>query len=301
MRSSSSDLPYSLVQPTSLGPILVSSPHSGRDYPADFVERSILDAHELRQSEDMYVDELFAGAPMAGASLLAARYPRAYVDLNRGIHEIDRDLIDGDFPAHRDQSLPRVQAGLGIIPRIVAEDTPIYRETLSSADVDHRLQDIYHPYHRCLNDQLTAAHQAHGFAVLIDAHSMPAQAGRAIAPANHSAQLDIVIGNCHNASCAPALSDLIGSFLSRAGYTCSFNRPYAGGYITSHYGRPRQGRHALQIEINRSLYMDEANYTKTANFKILCDDLAALIAHLAQSLSQMGPTELAIDAQKAAE
>lgn len=295
------NLPYTLTRAAQDGPIIVSSPHSGQDYPHDFVSASILDAHQLRQSEDMYVDELFVDAPSAGACLLTARYPRAFVDLNRSIHEIDRHLVDGDYPAHRDQSLPRVQAGLGIIPRIVAEDTPIYSDTLSSDIVEERINAIYRPFHACLQRQLAHAHKNFGFAVLIDAHSMPAQAGRAIAPSNRSAALDIVIGTYHDAACAPAISELIGKFLIAAGYTVSYNRPYAGGFITTHYGQPSAGHHAVQIEINRSLYMNEENYEKTANFEVLRKDLGDMIARLHHHL--MNDSELAIaqDARKAAE
>lgn len=295
------EVPYVLARPIadSQSPVLVTSPHSGADYPEDFIAASMLDAHELRQSEDMYVDTLFAEAPKYGATLLAARYPRSFVDLNRGANEIDPDLVDDLLPVHREQSLPRVQAGLGAIPRIVAEDTPIYADKLQLADVEARMTHIYHPFHKVLMTELELLRAPHASALLIDAHSMPSLAARHVAPRNQAAQIDIVLGTCHGRSCSDDVAEFISQHFRRAGYTIALNRPYAGGYITSHYGRPRMGTHAVQIEINRALYMNETSYEKTANFDILKADISTLIAALANAMPALAQSHATIDTKAA--
>lgn len=280
-------------------PLLITSPHSGAHYSDAFIEDSRLDAHLIRQSEDMYVDKLFDGAPALGAHLLAAHYPRAFVDLNRGENEIDPALVVEDIPSHKDQSLPRVQAGLGTIPSVVAEDTPIYDNKLSLTEIEARIRDIYKPFHRQMKTTLINMHEEHDFALLIDAHSMPSQAGRQAAPRNRSAQIDIVLGNCHGRSCDIALANFIGDHFTRAGYTVAHNNPYAGGYITSHYGRPENGFHAIQVEINRNLYMNEKTYEPLAGFDILKRDIDLLLIDLKNSIEDLTPQMLAT--RKAAE
>jgi N-formylglutamate amidohydrolase len=274
--------PYTIVQPTAerAAPVVVTSPHSGCDYPEAFLAASRLSAHDLRQSEDMYVDALFAEAANFGATLITARYPRSFVDLNRGANEIDPDLVEDDLPVHREQSLPRVQAGLGTIPRIVAEDTPIYEDKLSIDDITARMRDIYHPFHATLQREVDRVRDLHGAALLVDAHSMPSLATRNSAPRNRSAQIDIVIGTCHGRSCSDRLTDFVSQYFRRSGYTIALNRPYAGGYITNHFGRPHNASQAIQIEINRALYMNESSYEMTANFDSLKADLSGLIAAL---------------------
>ena len=280
-------------------PLLITSPHSGAHYSDAFIDHSLLNAHLIRQSEDMYVDALFEGTPELRANLLAAQYPRAFVDLNRGENEIDPDLVVEDIPSHKDQSLPRVQAGLGTIPSIVAEDTPIYDDKLSIVEIRARIRDIYKPFHKQLNHTLAHLLAENNFALLIDAHSMPSQAGRQVAPRNRSAQIDIVLGNCHGNSCSKILADFIGNHFMRAGYNVAYNNPYAGGYITSHYGRPESGVHAIQIEINRSLYMDEKSYKRQANFTNLKRDIDGLINALSENIEDIAPD--LITARKAAE
>ena len=277
--------PFMVARPKTerVTPIVVTSPHSGRYYPENFLQASRLSAHDLRQSEDMYVDDLFGDAPNFGVLMISARYPRSFVDLNRSPNEIDPDLVADDLPVHREQSLPRVQAGLGTIPRIVAEDTPIYEDKLALADIRQRLQDIYHPFHSNLEAEISTLRDDYGATLLVDAHSMPSLATRNTAPRNRSAQIDIVLGTCHGRSCSDRVTDFISQYFRRSGYTIALNRPYAGGYITSHFGRPSDRNHAVQIEINRALYMNEASYEKSPNFESLKTDLTGLIAALSSS------------------
>ena len=261
-------------------PVLVTSPHSGRDYPQDFLDSARLDAHQIRLSEDMYVDELFADAPAAGAALLAANYPRAYVDLNRAAYELEPALFDGPLPDHIDKGSMRAAAGLGTVPRLVAENMPIYAGKLNWAEAARRIEKVYKPFHARLKQEIDALQAAHGFAVLIDAHSMPSQAIK-LAPRTAT---DFVIGTRHGRAAAPQLVDLVGGFLQSRGWKVAFNKPYAGGQITEHYGTPLTGRHALQIEINRALYMDEASYAKHDGFAGIRRDMSGLVGHIISAL-----------------
>jgi N-formylglutamate amidohydrolase len=293
--------PFSIARPKAerASPIVVTSPHSGCDYPAAFLAASRLSAHDLRQSEDMYVDALFSEAANFGATLISARYPRSFVDLNRSANEIDPNLVEDDLPIHREQSLPRVQAGLGTIPRIVAEDTPIYDDKLSIVDIAQRMREIYHPFHATLEREVTSLHNSFGAALLVDAHSMPSLATRNSAPRNRSAQIDIVLGNCHGRACSERVTDFVNQYFRRSGYTIALNRPYAGGYITSHFGRPHTASHAIQIEINRALYMNEASYEMTANFDSLKADLSGLVAALTAAWRDIMPVSDTADTKAA--
>lgn len=271
--------PYLLHAPAGAAnmPVLVSSPHSGCDYPSHFLAASRLDAHAIRQSEDMFVAELFAGAEQADIALLSARFPRAYVDLNRAPDELEPALFDEKLPDHFATHTMRAAAGLGTVPRIVAENTPIYNHKLSVADAVERIETIYRPYHKCLSGLMDARLAAHGFAVLLDAHSMPSQAIK-LAPRH---EVDFVLGSRHGRACAPWLSDFIEDFLIMRGWRVDLNKPYAGGYITEQYGAPLHHRHALQIEINRAAYMNEQTYEKHDGFHRLQIDLTDMLAALA--------------------
>jgi N-formylglutamate amidohydrolase len=295
------ETPYTIARPLAerVAPIVVTSPHSGCDYPEAFLAASRLSAHDLRQSEDMYVDALFAEAANFGATLISARYPRSFVDLNRGANEIDPDLVDDDLPVHREQSLPRVQAGLGTIPRIVAEDAPIYDDKLSIEDIALRMREIYHPFHATLEHEVESLRVLHGTALLVDAHSMPSLATRNNAPRNRSAQIDIVLGTCHGRACSDRVTDFISQYFRRSGYTIALNRPYAGGYITNHFGRPHRASHAIQIEINRALYMNETSYEMTANFDSLKADLSGLVAALTGAWRDIMPVSDTSDTKAA--
>lgn len=277
-------------------PLLVTSPHSGVYYPQSFVDASRLDAHALRQSEDMYVEALFASAVEHGAQMICAHYPRAFVDLNRAENEIDPILLDQTIPAHQDHNSPRVKAGLGTIPRIVAEDTPIYNGPISADEVQLRLRDIYQPFHQQLASTLDQYRADHGRAVLIDAHSMPSQAvqykdrspNRSRKFYDSEAQagsIDIVLGDRNGKSCAPGLTETVRDHFKQSGLHVTLNKPYAGGFITQQYGRPESNQHALQIEINRALYMNEVSYEKTANFYDLQNLIDSLLGSLADHMA----------------
>lgn len=281
--------PYRLTgSDTHDAPFVFSSPHSGRWYPAAFRRASRLDARTLRRSEDCYVDDLFATAADAGAALIAAVYPRAYIDLNRAAEELDPLLFDGPLPAHAQADGDRVSVGLGVIPRVVATGVPIYRQRLPIAEAHRRIDHIHRPYHTRLTDLLDGARRRHGWAVLIDCHSMPSFGLRAPRGTPRARQrrhheplvADIVLGDRHGRSCHPALMDRAQTILSDLGYRVTRNDPYAGGFCTSHYGRPHRGLHALQIEIKRSLYMDEQTLARTPGFDRLRRHLGDLVTGL---------------------
>lgn len=292
--------PFVLSQPqASAGvPLLITSPHSGSDYPSDFLAASLLDAHDIRQSEDMYVDALYADAPALGLPLLAARFPRAYLDLNRAPYELEQALFNDKLPDHIDTKSMRAAAGLGTVPRLVAENTPIYKAKLSFAEAEHRIEAIYHPFHAILSQLLTALHAAHGYSLLIDAHSMPSQATRL----SGMGEIDFVLGNRHGRACHRDVTHTVESFLTSRGWHVGLNKPYAGGHITEQYGAPARGHHALQIEINRSIYMDEASHEKNDDFDRLRQDMRELMAHLIAVLPDMADNLMAdTPSQSAAE
>ena len=261
--------------------LLLTSPHSGAHYPKSFIDASRLDAHAIRQSEDMFVDALLAKAPAHGIGVLSANYPRAYVDLNRAPYELEQALFKDALPAHIDRYSARAAAGLGTVPRLVAEKTPIYDGKLSFAEAERRIQNVYHPFHRKLEDTLHTLLHSFGYAVLLDTHSMPSQATRL---SSEGRRIDFVLGDRHGRSCDARLSDWLERDLTARGWQVARNKPYAGGFITDRYGRPADGMHAVQIEINRAIYMDEKNYTKHAGFTRLQNDLTGLVAALATAL-----------------
>lgn len=244
---------YSLTLPErEASPVIFASPHSGRHYPDDFVASLRVPLIDLRQTEDAFVDELFRTAPAAGGSLISANYPRSFVDLNRDARELDPSLFAGDPPGPVAAPSVRVEAGLGCLPRIGARGETIYAKKISSDDGRFRLEQIHAPYHAALSDQIVALHQRFGSVVLIDCHSMPStQPGRPALP-------DFVLGDRFGSSCTGQLTSLVERCLRALGYSVIRNAPYAGGYTTRRYGRPKRNVHALQIEINRKLYMDEA-------------------------------------------
>ena len=258
-------------------PLVFASPHSGRDYPLEFVTASRLDAQALRRSEDAFVDELFAAAPKLGAPLLAARFPRAWCDANREAWELDPGMFDGPLPAWVNSGSPRVGAGLGTLARVVASGEPIYRRRLAFSEAEARVRHCWEPFHATLSELLEETRGRFGACLLIDCHSMPAQPG----PAHE--QPHFILGDAHGTACAPRATRAIEAALQRMGYRVRRNDPYAGGYITRHYGRPRERQHAIQIEIARGLYMDEARIERHAGFDRLRADLGAVIATLAEA------------------
>jgi len=260
-------------------PFLFASPHSGRSYPASLLERSKLDSTTLRRSEDAFVDELFAGVVALGAPLLAAHFPRALLDVNRGMTELDAGMFDGELGVPVDTPGPRVVAGLGVIPRIVRDGAEIYRGKLDGAEARARLSQLYQPYHRALADLMEETHTAFDVAVLIDCHSMPSALS---VP-------DIVLGDRYGASAAPQLTARAEAALTREGFSVARNTPYAGGYTTALYGRVASGCHALQIEINRALYLDEDKIVKKAGFESVRTRLMrAMQGLMAIPLSHLG-------------
>ncbi len=263
-------------------PVVFASPHSGADYPPEFVEASRLDALALRKSEDSFVDELFAAAPAMGAPLLRARFPRAFLDANREPFELDPRMFADPLPSYVNTRSPRVAAGLGTIARVVSSGADIYRRKLQFDEALHRVNACYRPYHAALAALVERTRAQFGRCLLIDCHSMPSVGGPADADSGRR-RVDIVLGDCHGTSCDRRLTELVRRTLGRCGYAVRRNVPYAGAYTTRHYGAPQRGVHALQIEINRALYMDEASFRKTPGFAGLTGDLAALIGELTRS------------------
>jgi len=261
-------------------PVVFSSPHSGRVYPASFLAASRLDPHTLRKSEDCYVDELFAGVSDLGVPLIAARFPRAYLDVNREPYELDPELFAESMPPYANTQSVRVVGGLGTIARIVADGEEIYRDRLALAEALERIDRLYKPFHSALSGLLSATWRQFGMAVLIDCHSMPsASIGQP-----PMARPDFVLGDRFGASCDSKLTRFLREVLVGLGYEVQLNRPYAGGYITEHYGRPHRGLHALQVEVNRSLYLDESSLTRLAGFGRVKRDLTAAAGKLLREL-----------------
>jgi N-formylglutamate amidohydrolase len=263
-------------------PLIFASPHSGRIYPETLRAASALDAHALRRSEDAFVDELIAGAEIRGIALVSCRYARAYVDVNRDAWELDPAMFEDPLPEAARAQSPRVAAGLGAIPRLVAEGQEIYRDKLVFAEAAARLERVHRPYHAALGELMAEARAQFGAAILIDWHSMPSAAGRSEARLGR-ARPDMVLGDRHGAACGRVLSVLVRRTLESAGYVAVANTPYAGGYTTQTWGRPLDGFHALQIELDRGLYLDETRLERTAGFKRLKGDLERLFDSLAQT------------------
>lgn len=261
-------------------PFVFNSPHSGRDYPEEFLSASRLDRHSIRRSEDYYVDQLFDAAPQIGAPLLAAHFPRAFIDVNREPYELDPRMFDGRVPSFINANSMRVAGGLGTIPRLVAENMEIYGQRLNMEDGLERIDRFYRPYHDRLRGLLVKTHSRFGYGVLVDCHSMPANA-----QTGSRERPDFVIGDRYGTSATEALSRLAVSILQDLGYTVTRNKPYAGGFITEHYGRPARGLHAIQIEINRGLYVNEQTFDKTDGFAGLSSDLTHFVSLLTDYFS----------------
>ena len=261
--------------PVPAGPVGFSSPHSGNVYPATFLAAAQLDPLTLRRSEDAYVDELFSAAPELGAVLMRAHFPRAYMDVNREPYELDPRMFEGRLPAFANTRSLRVAGGLGTIARVVGEAKEIYARRLSVDEGLARIEGLYKPWHAALRGLMQEAWRRCGAAVLVDCHSMPSNAGR-----TDRIKADMVLGDRYGASCDPAFMDAAEGVLRALGYAVVRNKPYAGGFITEHYGDPRAGWHALQIEINRALYMDEATLARSSGFEELQTDLRSLMKAL---------------------
>ncbi len=269
--------PFHANMPASqTNPFVFNSPHSGRCYPERFLKQSRLNRQTIRRSEDAYVDELFAGVMALGSPLLTANFPRAWLDVNREPWELDPRMFNETLPSFANTHSARVAGGLGTVPRLVGEGLEIYRSKLPLSEALRRIELAYKPYHVCLQKLLARTHGRFGCAVLVDCHSMPAN----IRVLDEGSRPDFIIGDRFGTSASQILSEEAIKLLRAMGYTVAHNKPYAGGFITEHYGRPDRGLHAIQIEVNRGLYMHEVTYEKTTGFSALRDDISSFYTSL---------------------
>lgn len=268
-------------------PFVFNSPHSGRQYPKSFLAASRLDERSIRRSEDAYVDDLFAHVVPQGAPMLRAHFPRAYLDVNREPYELDPKMFEGRLPSYANVRSIRVAGGLGTVARIVSENYEIYKHKLPVDEALGRIEAIYKPYHSTLRRLLAQTHVTFGHAVLIDCHSMPSS----VKCQSTDNRPDFILGDRFGTSCNSDLTDFAFETLRAKGYSVSRNKPYAGGFITEHYGRPSSGLHALQIEINRGLYMNETTQDPTNGFGQLFHDLKDFV----RELTAMPDASLAAD------
>jgi N-formylglutamate amidohydrolase len=283
------DPPFQVIEPTDLlTPIVMNSPHSGSIYPGDFLRASRLDPQTLRRSEDAFVDELVTPCVAVGAPLLHARFPRAYLDLNREPFELDPQMFDGRLPDFANTRSLRVAAGLGVIPRVVGDAQPIYRGSIPVAEGLSRIATLHQPYHARLTELLERARARFGLAILLDCHSMPSASADV-------GGCDIVLGDRFGSSAAGWMVDTLEHALRGAGLQVRRNKPYAGGYITEHYGAPPYGRHAIQIEINRALYMDERTIRKLETAETLSRALLNTVRALASRSQGLRGARLAAE------
>lgn len=257
--------------------VVFASPHSGRDYPASFLRRAVLNAREIRSSEDAFVDQLFAAAPDHGAPLLTANAPRAYLDLNRGPDELDSALVEG---VRRSAHNPRIASGLGVIPRVVANGRQIYRGKLTLVEAHQRIAQYWRPYHDKLQTLLDESNNAFGEAILIDCHSMPHEALENVGPPG-GARPDVVLGDRFGATAAGSVVERVEAAFASAGLRVARNMPFAGAFITQHYGRPSRQQHAIQVEIDRALYMNERTLEPNGNFEAFSSLLSGVVAEIA--------------------
>ena len=265
-------------------PVIFASPHSGRSYSPDFLASARLDPLNLRRSEDSFVEELFAAAPAYGVPLLSATFPRAYCDANREPWELDPIMFQDVLPPWVNTTSPRVSAGLGTIARIVASGETIYRDRLTFAEAERRIEALWRPYHETLTALIGGTHALFGCCLLIDCHSMPSggQPSR-----NGTRQADFVLGDAHGTAATPRVTRFVERLLTDLGYAVRRNDPYAGGFITRHYGRPRERIHALQIEVSRDLYMDEIRIERLPGFEVLQRDLTTVIDAIVREASNL--------------
>jgi N-formylglutamate amidohydrolase len=298
MRNDAPSAPFALRRSERLTtPLVFASPHSGRFYPDDMMQASYLDAAAIRRSEDVLVDALVGSAGDVGAPLLAARYARAYIDVNREPYELDQSMFEDALPAFAATRTARVAAGLGSIARVVSEGQEIYRRKLTFGEARHRIETVHRPYHQALQALLDEAHGAFGAAILIDWHSMPSTAARCDAktepvrgfakpfarPRGSEGAPDFVLGDRFGASCSYRVVQTAERILQDQGYRVARNAPYAGGHTTEFYGRPAKGVHALQIEINRGLYLNETTLEPSEGFSELRANLGTMIAALVRT------------------
>ena len=281
------DPPFEILEPAELrGPVAFNSPHSGCVYPRAFLAAARLDLATLRRSEDCFVDELLVGVVARGHPLMRAHFPRCFVDVNREPYELDPRMFDGRLPSFANTRSMRVAGGLGTVARVVGDAQEIYDQRIPVDDALRRIEGLYKPYHRALRKLVTRVHRDFGTAVLVDCHSMPSTAG----PKDERPRADIVIGDRYGTSCVGVIADTVEVALRERGYMVSRNKPYAGGFITEHYGNPAAGLHSIQLEINRGLYMDERRFERSKSFSTVALDLEMVSDRLNQiALQELRP------------
>ncbi len=285
--------PFTITEPPSWrGPIIFNSPHSGSIYPRDFLAAARIDLAALRRSEDSFMDELIGHLCERGFPVVRVHFPRSYVDVNREPYELDPRMFAGRLPSFANTRSMRVAAGLGTIPRVVGDGQEIYRERLDVDEALNRIEMLYKPYHRALRQLIHKAHARFGAAIVVDCHSMPSVGVSREEPPRP----DIIVGDRYGASCTTLLRDRVEQTLGALGYSLGRNKPYAGGFITEHYGNPAGGVHAIQIELNRAIYMDERRRERGARFAAIAADFSALAEALATlPLGELGPFQAAAE------
>jgi len=287
------DPPFEILEPPACqGPVLFNSPHSGSTYPRAFLAVARLDIGALRRSEDSFVDDLIAGVVKHGFPLMRAHFPRCFVDVNREPYELDPRMFEGRLPSFANTRSMRVAGGLGTVARVVGDAQEIYDQRIPVDDALARIESLYKPYHRALRRLFTRLHRDFGAAMLIDVHSMPSTAGQK----DERPRPEFVLGDRYGTSCVGAVSETVEKTLRSLGYTVSRNKPYAGGFITEHYGNPAAGLHAIQLEINRALYMDERRTERIAAFSRLAADMETLARRLSEiPLEELRPYRAAAE------
>jgi N-formylglutamate deformylase len=287
------DPPFEIVEPAQCrGPVLFNSPHSGSIYPREFLKLSRLDIATLRRSEDSFVDALAAGVVQHGYPLMRAHFPRCFVDVNREPYELDPRMFEGRLPSFANTRSMRVAGGLGTIARVVGDAQEIYDRRIPVDDALARIDSLYKPYHRALRRLFTRLHREFGAAVLLDCHSMPSSAGQK----DERQRPEFVLGDRYGTSCVGVVAETVEDTLRALGYGVSRNKPYAGGFITEHYGNPAAGLHVIQLEINRALYMDERRYERSADFGRVAADLETLARRLGEiPLEELRPYRAAAE------
>ena len=285
--------PFDIVEPTRWrAPIIFNSPHSGTVYPHEFLITTRIDMATLRRSEDSFMDELIAGLTDRGFAIMRVNFPRSYIDVNREPYELDPRMFHGRLPSFANTRSMRVAGGLGTIPRVVGDGQDIYSDRLSVEDALRRIEGLYKPYHRALRRLIGKVHETFGAVILIDCHSMPSSGISRDEPRRP----DLVIGDRYGTSCSPRLTDAVEQTMTRLGYSVGHNKPYAGGFITEHYGSPGSGLHAIQIELNRAIYMDERTRERKDRFAQIARDLETLAEACADiPLGDLGPFQAAAE------
>lgn len=285
--------PFEIVEPTVWrAPIIFNSPHSGSVYPREFLAASRIDEVALRRSEDSFMDEVIVDLAGRGFPIVRVNFPRSYVDVNREPYELDPRMFAGRLPSFANTRSMRVAGGLGTIPRVVGDGQEIYSERLDVEEALSRIEALYKPYHRALRRLINKAHQAFGTVILVDCHSMPSVGVSRDEPKRP----DMVIGDRYGTSCAALLPDIVEDTFKTLGYSVGRNKPYAGGFITEHYGNPANGLHTIQLELNRAIYMDERRRERSVNFRKVADDFIVLADALAMTpLDMLGPFQAAAE------